>query len=505
MTTFQDQPKKIYDMLIVGGGINGCGIAADAAGRGLSVLLCEQNDLASATSSASSKLIHGGLRYLEYYEFRLVREALAEREVLLKKAPHIVTPMRFILPHRPHLRPSWMIRAGLFLYDHLGKRKALPGSKSVKFDQTSPLKDSMKKGFVYSDCWVDDARLVVLNAISTQLNNGTILTRTRCINATRNESSWDVTLENIQTKVKQTVQTKVLVNAAGPWVESFIKNDLELSSPYSIRLIKGSHIIVPKLYDHKDAYILQNEDKRVVFVIPYLEQFSLIGTTDLEYHGSLDDISITPEETHYLLDIVNQHFKKQLQTNDVISSYSGVRPLCDDESSDPSAITRDYTLTLEAPEKQAPLLSIFGGKITTYRKLAEAAIEKVKPFFPNIGPQWTLSTALPGGEAKNLTEIQQQILEKFPWLNQDLVERYSQTYGLLCFKFLADCSQMSDLGENFGANLYSKEVDYLLEQEWAMTCEDILWRRTKLGLLLNEAQVERLESHLNQQNIKQSA
>ena len=336
---------EVYDIAVIGGGINGVGIAADAAGRGLSVFLCEKDDLASHTSSASSKLIHGGLRYLEHYEFRLVREALAEREVLLAKAPHIVKQMRFVLPHRPHLRPAWMIRAGLFLYDHLGKREKLAGSKSLKFGPDSPLKSEITKGFEYSDCWVDDARLVVLNAMAAREKGAHVHTQTRCVSARRTKGLWHLNLERADGSLFS-IRAKALVNAAGPWVAKFIRDDLKMESPYGIRLIQGSHLIVPKLYEGEHAHILQNEDQRIVFTIPYLNHFTLIGTTDREYTGDPAKVAITEGETDYLLKVVNAHFKKQISRDDILHSYSGVRPLCNDESDNPSAVTRDYTLAL---------------------------------------------------------------------------------------------------------------------------------------------------------------
>jgi glycerol-3-phosphate dehydrogenase len=372
---------EVYDVAVIGGGINGVGIAADAAGRGLSVFLCEKDDLASHTSSASSKLIHGGLRYLEHYEFRLVREALAEREVLLAKAPHIVKQMRFVLPHRPHLRPAWMIRAGLFLYDHLGKREKLAGSKSLKFGADSPLKSEITKGFEYSDCWVDDARLVVLNAMAAREKGAHVHTQTRCVSARRSKGLWHLHLERADGSLFS-IRAKALVNAAGPWVAKFIKDDLKLDSPYGIRLIQGSHLIVPKLYERAHAHILQNEDQRIVFTIPYLNHFTIIGTTDREYTGDPAKVAITEGETDYLLKVVNAHFKQQLSRDDIVHTYSGVRPLCNDESDNPSAVTRDYTLALSGSGEEAPILSVFGGKLTTYRKLAESALAQLAPYFP---------------------------------------------------------------------------------------------------------------------------
>ncbi|GLQ32668.1 glycerol-3-phosphate dehydrogenase [Litoribrevibacter albus] len=488
---------QTFDLVIVGGGINGAGIAADAAGRGLSVYLCEQKDFASATSSASSKLIHGGLRYLEHYEFRLVKEALKEREVLLEIAPHLVKPMRFILPHQPHLRPAWMIRSGLFLYDHLGKREKLQGSHKVKFRGESSLDDKIKKGFEYADCWVDDARLVITNLLSAQENGAVIRNHTKCIDAKREDGYWHCVMEDTPfgggERKRYTVKAKALVNAAGPWVASFIKDQVETKSPYGIRLIKGSHIVVPRIHKGDEAFILQNEDQRIVFVIPYLEKFSLIGTTDVEYKGDPGKVAISAEEVDYLLTVTNKHFKHQLTPADLIWTYSGVRPLCDDESDNPSAITRDYTLAMTQPES-APLLSVFGGKITTYRKLAEAAMTKLGDYFPEMGEAWTKQKALPGGDFPHgKAQFKLMLEERYPWLRQDTINRYSDAYGTLCMKFLDTVRSPEDMGTHFGNGLYSCEVDYLVRNEWVISAEDLLWRRTKLGLFLDHQQ----QNHLN--------
>lgn len=492
----QSPISEVYDLAVVGGGINGVGIAADAAGRGLSVFLCEKDDLAQHTSSASSKLIHGGLRYLEHYEFRLVREALAEREVLLAKAPHIVRPMRFVLPHRPHLRPAWMIRAGLFLYDHLGKREKLPGSRGLKFGAGSPLKADIARGFEYSDCWVDDARLVVLNAMAARENGAHIHTRTRCVSARRSKGLWHIHLERADGTLLS-IRARALVNAAGPWVAKFIKDDLKQKSPYGIRLIQGSHIIVPRLHDGEHAYILQNEDRRIVFAIPYLERFTLIGTTDREYQGDPAKVAISAEETAYLLDVVNRHFKQQISEKDILRTYSGVRPLCDDESDDPSAVTRDYTLSLEAHPGEAPLLSVFGGKLTTYRKLAESALAQLAPFFPNAKPSWTASQPLPGGEQmSSQAELAEALCARFGWLPDSLARRWAGTYGSRTWKMLDGVQNLTDLGDHLGGGLYSREVDYLCLVEWATGLDDILWRRTKLGLFMTPGQQERLAQYL---------
>ncbi|MDN6860451.1 glycerol-3-phosphate dehydrogenase [Pseudomonas sp. CAN2814] len=497
---------EVYDLAVVGGGINGAGIAADAAGRGLSVFLCEQHDLASHTSSASSKLIHGGLRYLEHHEFRLVREALAEREVLLAKAPHIVHPLRFVLPHRPHLRPAWMIRAGLFLYDHLGKREKLPASRGVRFGLDSPLKAEITRGFEYSDCSVDDARLVVLNAMAARENGAHIHPRTRCVSARRSKGLWHLHLERADGSL-YSVRARALVNAAGPWVDRFLREELRQKPPYGIRLIQGSHLIVPRLYEGEHAYILQNEDRRIVFAIPYLRQFTLIGTTDREYQGDPAKISISEAETDYLLNVVNAHFKRQLGRQDILRSFSGVRPLCDDESDDPSAVTRDYTLALDNTPGEAPLLSVFGGKLTTYRKLAEAALEQLAGHFSAvIRPAWTADAPLPGGEAMTSVEdLAIQLMERLRQLDPALARRWASTYGSRIWKLLDGAHNLSELGEHLGAGLYAREVEYLVREEWARDAEDILWRRTKLGLFLNARQQERLVQLLSSESPQQAA
>ncbi len=488
---------EIYDIAVIGGGINGVGIAADAAGRGLSVFLCEKDDLASHTSSASSKLIHGGLRYLEHYEFRLVREALAEREVLLAKAPHIVKPMRFVLPHRPHLRPAWMIRAGLFLYDHLGKREKLAGSKSLKFGADSALKAEITKGFEYSDCSVDDARLVVLNAMAARENGAHVHTRTRCVSARRDKGLWHLEMER-DNGARFSIQAKALVNAAGPWVAKFIKDDLKLESPYGIRLIQGSHLIVPRLYEGEHAHILQNEDQRIVFTIPYLDRFTLIGTTDREYQGDPAKVSITEAETDYLLKVVNAHFKKQLARSDILHSYSGVRPLCNDESDNPSAVTRDYTLALSGSHDEAPLLSVFGGKLTTYRKLAESALAQLAPFFKNLKPSWTAHSTLPGGEDMTTPQaLSHEIRTRFDWIPREIARRWATTYGSRTWRLLEGVQNLGDLGEHLGGGLYTREVDYLCSEEWACAADDILWRRSKLGLFTTAAEQQQLQHYLD--------
>jgi len=489
--------NSYYDVVVIGGGINGVGIANDAAGRGLSVFLCEKDDLASHTSSASSKLIHGGLRYLEHKEFRLVREALAEREVLLAKAPHIIRSMRFIMPHRPHLRPAWLIRTGLFLYDHLGKREQLGASNLVQFStENSPLKDELTQGFEYADCAVDDSRLVVLNAIQAREKSAKIVTRTRCVSAKRENGLWLVDLESEQERYQ--IQAKVLVNATGPWVTQLIKHELKLKSQYDIRLIQGSHIIVPKLYEGEKAFILQNDDQRIVFAIPYLKKYTLIGTTDREYRADPDYVEITQQEINYLLDIYNHHFKTQLTQMHIISTYSGVRPLCDDESDSPAAITRDYTLALSQDyENEAALLSVFGGKLTTYRKLAESAMEHLKKFFPEIGKSWTEKTLLPGAEnLSSVDDLMVEIQNRVKGIDVGTAYRYACAYGTRVWLFLKQTVSIHELGQSFGHGLYAQEVDYLVDQEWAISSQDILKRRTKLYLEFTEDEIQTLDEYL---------
>jgi glycerol-3-phosphate dehydrogenase len=494
--------EVLYDLAVIGGGINGAGIAADAAGRGLKVYLCEQHDLANHTSSASSKLIHGGLRYLEHREFRLVREALAEREVLLAKAPHIIKPLRFILPHRPHLRPAWMIRFGLFCYDHLGRRRTLPGSRGLRLGADSPLRPDMTRGFEYSDCWVDDARLVILNAMAAREHGATVETRTRCRSAQAHDGVWQLDMERADGS-RSLVRARALVNASGPWVADFLRDGLQRQPRHGVRLVQGSHIVVPRLYPGEQAYILQNEDRRIVFVIPWLERFSLIGTTDREYHGDPAQVRISEEETEYLLAVVNQHFRQPVERDDILHSFSGVRPLLDDESGDPSAVTRDYFLELHNGAGQPPLLSVFGGKLTTYRRLAESALDLLKPWLKDMGPRWTADAPLPGGEEMDDPQrLAAQLVEQAPWLPADLARRWAVSYGSRSWRLLASATGLGDLGEHFGADLYAREVDYLRREEWAQSAEDILWRRGKQGLFLEAEQRAGLEAYLQREPLK---
>ncbi len=487
------------DLLIVGGGINGAGIAADAAGRGLSVLLCEKSDLGGATSSASTKLIHGGLRYLEYYEFRLVRESLAEREVLLRAAPHIVWPLRFRLPYQPGQRPAWMIRAGLFLYDHLGKRVTLPASKAIRFDHDSPLVPQLRKGFEYSDCWVDDARLVVLNAMQARQHGADIRTRTACtaLKTSTDEHGqvgWQATLTDGETGAQQQVFARGVVNAAGPWVSHLGRTLQPDAPPEPVRLVKGSHIVVPRLYDGDEAYMLQHDDGRVIFVIPYENEFSLIGTTEQDFSADPSGVRISAEEIAYLLAIVNQYFRKRLSEQDVRHHFSGVRPLLDEEVENASKVSRDYTLELNM--SPAPLLTVYGGKITTYRRLAEAVMHKLAPLFPDMAGDWTSKATLPGGDFATHKALSEQLASDYPWLVPALRERWVKQYGRLVHDLLNGVADMAGLGKEIGPGLYAREVDYLSDQEWARTADDVLWRRTKLGLWFDDAARATLEDYL---------
>ena len=497
-----DSTSNISDLIVIGGGINGTGIALDAAGRGLSVLLCEQGDLASATSSNSSKLIHGGLRYLEHYDFRLVRESLAEREVLLHKAPHLIKPMRFCIPHRPHLRPAWMIRIGLFLYDNLSKRVTLKSSSGIKFGTNSSLLPHIKRGFEYSDGWVDDSRLVVLNAVAAKQKGADIRTQTRCINIKRVNSLWLITLANVHTGDTEQVRARALVNAAGPWVSSLYKDTMQKKAPKQVRLIKGSHIVVPRIHTEEEAYLLQNKDGRVVFLIPFEDKFTLIGTTDIEYKGDPSDVVLSQSEIDYILGISNEHFKHQLTAADVYWAFSGVRPLLDDESDSPQAVTRDYTFEVEAPAGMAPILSVFGGKLTTYRKLSELAVNDLVKYFAHAGPTWTLHSTLPGGDFKDQATLRAQLNSNYSWLPIELCARYVRSYGTLIYQMLSDAKVLTDLGQHFGAGLYALEIDYLVAHEWACNVDDILWRRSKLGLLLSTTQKTDVAEYLKTLNMK---
>jgi len=487
------------DVLVVGGGINGAGIARDAVGRGLSVVLCERDDLASHTSSASTKLIHGGLRYLEQFEFALVGKALAEREVLLKAAPHIIWPLRFVLPHQPHLRPAWMIRIGLFLYDHLGRgRRTLPGSRRIRFSKHvvgGPLRDEFHVGFVYSDAWVQDARLVVLNAMDAAHRGAEIVTHTRCVSAKREGDQWVAELES-DGGVRRKVYARALVNAAGPWAASFLDDVAKVKHDHALRLIKGSHIVVPKLFDHRYAYIFQQPDRRIVFAIPYERDFTLIGTTDIEYKADPSHPKIDKEEATYLCEATNRYFKSNITPADVVWSYSGVRPLLEDKSGNASEVTRDYHIELDG-SNGPPLLNVFGGKLTTYRKLSEEALDLLGEALGNKQPAWTADARpLPGGGEFDIDALLDDVRASRPWLPEAMAWRLVHNYGTRTRDLLGDAEGLEALGEHFGADLYQVEVDYLIRHEWATQAEDILWRRSKLGLRVGPDDVARLTAYL---------
>ena len=480
------------DLLVIGGGVNGAGIARDAAGRGLSVLLVEQHDLASATSALSSKLIHGGLRYLEQYEFRLVAEALAEREVLLRIAAHLVSPLRFVMPHVPELRPRWMIRTGLFLYDHLGRRTTLPGSQAVRLDAppyASGLRRELQHGFVYSDCRVDDARLVVANAMDARARGAELLTRTACLSARREQGAWRATLAG-----GREVRARAIVNAAGPWVKRVLNERLSQPSADDVRLVKGSHIVLPRLYEGEHAFILQNDDWRVVFMIPYEGSYTLVGTTDVPETGDPGAAAASNEEVAYLCRAVNRYLTRQVAPGDVVWRYAGVRPLYDDGTSDPSAITRDYTLRVDDVDGAAPVLSVFGGKITTYRRLAEQALDRLARYFPAMQPAWTDRCALPGSDFAGASPAQSfaQLRARYAALPEPALRGIFRRHGALAAEVIGE----GDLGEHYGADLYERELRYFVEREWAGDAEDVLWRRSKAGLHMTPQQRERVAARL---------
>lgn len=521
---------KISDLFIIGGGINGCGIARDAAGRGLSVTLAEMNDLASATSSASTKLFHGGLRYLEFFEFRLVREALIEREVLLKAMPHISWPMRFVLPFHKDMRfesdtptskllttfmpwmkgrrPAWLIRLGLFLYDSLGKRGILPGTRTV--DLTTdvagrPLKNRFKKAFEYSDCWVEDARLVILNARDAAKRGARIMTRTEVLSAQRKTDHWVVTVKDHASGKVTEHHTRMLVNAGGPWVADLLRQRLGQNSRETVRLVRGSHIVVPKLFDHGRCYFFQGEDGRIIFAIPYEEDFTLIGTTDADHPDADIAPECTPAEQDYLVNFASQYFDKPLQRSDVVWTYSGVRPLYDDGASSATAATREYVLTLD--QTQAPLLNVFGGKITTYRKLAEAALAKISEALPGVSGNWTAGVAMPGGDfpVGDVAKLTAKLASDHPFLSPYATRRLIRTYGLEAWDVLKNTTSEKDLGQDFGATVTARELDWAIKNEWVCTGEDFLLRRTKLNLRLDETQRAAVADYVSRQIAKVTA
>jgi glycerol-3-phosphate dehydrogenase len=493
--------EERYDLAVIGGGINGCGIARDAAGRGLKVHLCEMNDLASGTSSWSTKLVHGGLRYLEYYEFRLVREALIEREVLWRMAPHLVSPLRFVLPHHAGLRPAWLLRLGLFLYDHLGGRKLLPPTSVVDLARDprgAPLKKGMfGKGFEYSDCRVDDTRLTVLNARDAADRGATIETRTRAVAAVRGADGWRVTLET-RDGARREIVARALVNAAGPWVSRVLGEAVKLETKSKVRLVQGSHIVVRKLYDHDRCYIFQNTDGRIVFAIPYLDDFTLIGTTDRDYSGDPAEVRATEEEISYLLDAAGAYFEAPIVRSDVVWSFSGVRPLYDDGAGEAKAATRDYVFELDTAVAGAPLLSIFGGKITTYRRLAEHALADLAPHLPGMGGAWTAKAGLPGGDfaVDGVRALAADLVARHPFLSTREAARLAGAYGTTAHAILGTATRREDLGRDFGAGLGEAEVRHLMTREWARTADDVLWRRSKLGLFMPKDAVPALEAFM---------
>ncbi|MEO6015120.1 MAG: glycerol-3-phosphate dehydrogenase [Devosia sp.] len=493
--------ENISDIFVIGGGVNGCGIARDAAGRGFSVFLAEMGDLASGTSSAATKLVHGGLRYLEYYEFRLVREALEEREVLWAMAPHIIWPLRFVLPHHKGLRPAWLLRLGLFVYDHIGTRKLLPPTKTLDLNSSPlgrPLKDGYAKAFEYSDCWVDDARLVSLTARDAADKGAIIQTRTKVTSATRENGIWTIKLQDVDTKLKGTVKARLLVNAAGPWVDTVLREVTGQNDVNHVRLVKGSHIVVRKLFDHDRAYFFQNSDGRIFFAIPYERDFTLIGTTDQDYTIDPQGVKISEEETSYLLAAATEYFEKPVTAADIVWTYAGVRPLFNNHKSKAQEATRDYVLTTEGDAASGALVNVFGGKLTTHRRLSEEALRHIEKVLGVRGKPWTKSSKLPGGEfgPKEFDLQVERLNDLYPNLADKFLRRLARAYGTRAATLLGSAKRMQDLGEAFGADLTQREVEYLIEHEFARTADDILWRRSKLGLRVGQGDKVRLEGYL---------
>lgn len=493
--------ENIADIFVIGGGINGTAIAADAAGRGLRVVLCEQGDLACETSSASTKLIHGGLRYLESFKFNLVKNALHECDVLMKRAPNLIRPLEFILPHEKNQRPFWMIRLGLFLYDHLAKR-TLPRSHAINFQKThrgDALLPEYKKGFSYYDCHTDDSRLVVLNALSAKEHGAEILTYTKFISAHHEDDLWNIHIQDFVTKKHSFYRAKALINVAGSWVKEVQKHIDSSDFNFELEHIKGSHIVIPKLYEGDFAYILQNSDERIVFTIPYQNDFTLIGTTDVKIEKNWEKAAISEEEKNYLCNVANQYFRKNISPAEIVWSYSGVRCLQGSDKKNPSKISREYKFMLD--EKNIPpLLTVISGKLTIHRILAENAVNQLKPFFPNMGAAWTANAPLPGGDlkTKNFQDFYLQCKNDFSWLPENILQRYATSYGQRIYQLLANTKNISDLGETFAAGLYQKEIEYLMQHEWAKTSDDILWRRTKLGLYFSAGDAKKLNDWLLQ-------
>ncbi|MEO9133368.1 MAG: glycerol-3-phosphate dehydrogenase [Sphingomonas sp.] len=493
-----------FDVLVVGGGINGAAIARDAAGRGAHVLLVEKDDLASHTSSASTKLIHGGLRYLEHYEFRLVAESLAERERLARAAPHLIRGLRFVLPHDRDMRPKWLMRVGLFLYDRLGGRSSLPKSGSVDLRHSplgAPLKPEHDYGFVYSDCWGDDSRLVVANARDAADRGARIETRTRLVAAARRDGCWDATIVSDGSGMR-TVRARVLVNATGSWAADFLPALAGLPGSGALRLVKGSHIVTRRLYDGDHAYMLQNKDRRIIFVIPYEEDFTLIGTTDVAWQGPVGDVVPDGSEIEYLCSSVSRWFADAVTPDNVVASFAGLRPLYDDDEANPSEVSRDYVLALD--DDGAPVLSVFGGKLTTHRALGQRVVDMLAPFFPEFGAAWTSDAAFPGGDIAigGLAQLIQRVRSRAPFLDARTAQRMVESYGTRTDRILGDAANLEDLGEDFGEGLTQAEIDYLVREEWAMTAEDILWRRSKLGLRFKPEGIGRVTAYLNRQDHK---
>lgn len=489
----------VLDIFVIGGGINGVSVARDAVGRGFSVGLAEMNDLASGTSSAATKLIHGGLRYLEHYEFRLVHEALAEREILWAAAPHIIWPLRFVLPHHKGLRPAFVLRTGLAMYDYMGGRKLLPPTKTLDLTRDvtgKPLKPGYRLGFEYSDCWVNDARFVVLNARDAAEKGAKIQVRTKVTEARREDGAWSITL--VGENGEETVRARMIVNAAGPWVDKVINGVVGNNGTHNVRLVQGSHIVVKKLYDHDRCYIFQNGDGRIIFAIPYENDFTLIGTTDRDYEGDPKDVKISAEETRYLLEAASEYFAKPVTQDDIVWSYSGVRPLFDDGASAAQEATRDYVLKTDGDAATGAIINVFGGKLTTSRRLAESVMEKIEDVLGKRGAPWTKKSTLPGGDFGPMSfepEVRRLCMD-YPALHPDLMKRLMRLYGTRARRLLGDARTVADLGQHFGADLYEREVDYLVAEEWARTAQDVLWRRTKLGLRMEPGGVARLEAYL---------
>jgi glycerol-3-phosphate dehydrogenase len=494
--------EKVHDLFIIGGGINGCGIARDAVGRGYSVFLAEMNDLASGTSRAATKLIHGGLRYLEHYEFRLVRESLMEREVLWSMAPHIIWPLRFVLPHHKGLRPAWFLRLGLFIYDHLGGRKLLPPTKTI--DMTThaagkPLKKLFTKGFEYSDCWVDDARMVVLNAQDAAARGATVRTRTKVRSARREDGIWLVTIEDRISGKSEEISARMLINAAGPWVDEVIGKALGRNDANNVRLVQGSHIIVPKIFEHDRCYIFQNADNRIIFAIPYEREFTLIGTTDQDYSGDPSKVEITDSEITYLCDAASEYFALQVRPRDIVWTYSGVRPLFNDGASKAQEATRDYVLKVEGTAAEGAVLNIFGGKITTYRRLAEHVMEKIEDVLGKKTGSWTRGAKLPGGDfaATGFSGQVNKLKSAYPFLTGRQATRYVRLYGSQASALLGQAKSDMQLGAKFGPEMTEAEVRYLMTHEWALTAEDVLWRRTKAGLVTSKDAATALDKFMS--------